>query len=102
MKVRRAILGYARGRKRSFEQEQNILQAADALIASIKSVLDAKSNLTRRELSLFSRIGITPLLTEISRAFSDDRFADLKIYNRMRLRGHVNNLKSLQTRLEKS
>lgn len=102
IKVRRAILGHARRRERLSEEEQVILQAADALISAIRSVLDAGSQVSHREVALLSRIGITPLLAQIEMALEERRFDDLKIYNRARLRGHVNNLRSLQTRLERS
>ena len=102
IKVRRAILGHARRREGLSEEEQVILQAADALISAIRSVLDAGSEVSQREATLLSRIGITPLLAQIDIAFAEKRFNDLKIYNRARLRGHVNNLRYLQTRLERS
>lgn len=102
IKVRRAILGHARREEGLSKEEQVILQATDALILAIRSVLDAGSEVTHREVTLLSRIGITPLLARIEMAFEEKRFDDLKIYNRVRLRGYVNNLRSLQTRLERS
>lgn len=102
IKVRRAILGHARRTEGLSEEEQIILQAADALISAIQNVLNAGSSVSHREVALLSRIGITPLLAKIDLAFEEKRFDDLKIYNRARLRGHVNNLRSLQTRLERS
>ena len=102
IKVRRAILGHARRREGLSEEEQVILQAADALILVIRSVLDTGSDVSDREVALLWRIGITPLLAQIEMALEKKRFDDLKIYNRIRLRGHVNNLRSLQKRLEHS
>ncbi|MEH6738202.1 MAG: hypothetical protein V7695_06630 [Sulfitobacter sp.] len=100
IKVRRAILGHARRKEGLSEEEQTILQAADALIAAIQNTLNADTEVTGCEIALMSRIGITPLLAQIDLAFTENRFDDLKIYNRARLRGHLNNFRSLQTRLE--
>lgn len=100
IKVRRAILGHARRKEGLSNEEQTILQAADALITAIQNTLDTGAEVTDREMALMSRIGITPLLAQIELAFTENRFDDLKIYNRARLRGHVNNFRSLQTRLE--
>lgn len=100
IKVRRAILGHARRKEDLSEEEQAILQAADALIAAIQNTLNTQAEVTGREMALMSRIGIMPLLAQIDLAFAKNRFDDLKIYNCARLRGHVNNFRSLQTRLE--
>lgn len=100
IKVRRAILGHTRRKETLSREEQAILQATDTLIAAIRSVLDAKTEVSDHELVLMSRIGIAPLMTQIDVAFAEKRFDDLKVYNRARLRGHVNNLRSLQARLE--
>lgn len=100
IKVRRAILGHARRKEGLSKEEQTILEAADALIAAIQNTLNADAEVTGREMALMSRIGITPLLAQIDMAFTEHRFDDLKIYNRTRLRGHVNNFRSFQTRLE--
>ena len=100
IKVRRAILGHARRKEGLSSEEQEILQAADALISAIRNVLDTETEVSDRELALVSRIGVTPLLERIDLAFTEKRFDDLKVYNRVRLRGHVNNLRSLQERLE--
>ncbi|WP_155947297.1 hypothetical protein [Pseudorhodobacter ferrugineus] len=100
IKIRRAILGHARRTEGLSEEEQAILKAADALIAAIQNTLNSDAEVTGREMALMSRIGITPLLARIDLAFTENRFDDLKIYNRARLRGHVNNFRSLQTRLE--
>jgi len=102
IKIRRAILGHARRKEGLPDEEQAILQATDALIAAIRGALDARTEVSDRELALVSRIGITPLLAQIEMAFAENRFDDLKIYNRVRLRGHVNNLRSLQARLERT
>lgn len=100
IKVRRAILGHARRETELSDQELTILEAANALISAIGAVLDRKSEVSREELALFSRVGISPLLQEIDGALSRGRFDDLKVYGRTRLRGHVNNMRSLQKRLE--
>ena len=100
IKVRRAILGHARRESELSDQELKILEAANALITAIRAVLDSKADASREELALFSRVGISPLLTEIDDALSRGRFDDLKVYGRVRLRGHVHNLRSLQRRLE--
>jgi hypothetical protein len=101
IKVRRAILGHARSNEGLSNEEQLILQAADMMIAAITNVLNAETEVSDREVALVLRIGITPLLAQIDMAFAEKRFDDLKVYNRTRLRGHVNNLRSLQARLER-
>ncbi|WP_299845288.1 hypothetical protein [uncultured Jannaschia sp.] len=100
IKVRRAILGHARRKDGLSEREQAILQAVDALVMALRDTLDKEQAVEGRELALFSRLGITPLLNQIDLAFSEERFDDLKVYNRARLRGHVINLRKLQRRLE--
>ena len=100
IRVRRAILGHARHEGDLSDDELRILEAANALISSIRAVLDEKAPVGREELALFSRIGIAPLLKEVDRALSHHRFNDLSRYGRARLRGHVKNLRSLQQRME--
>ena len=99
-RICRAILGHARGRDSLSEPELAILQASDALIAAIRDVLEKGTAIGPRELALFSRLGIAPLLTRIDLALSAGQFDALKTYNRVRLRGHVINLGSLQRRLD--
>ena len=100
VKVRRVLLGYARGDEAISPREQKILHAIQSLTASIASARKSKKAATTAELKLLSHIGLSPLVEEIQQALTDGCFADLTTYQRTRLRGHVINLKNLQKRLE--
>lgn len=101
IKVRRAILGHARSGTLS-DREQTIVLAVHALVEGIKTAAVSGKPISNREAALFSRLGITPLVAEVESALSDGAFADLKMYNRARLRGHLINLRSLQARMEQA
>ena len=100
IRVRRTILGHARREADLSDDELRILEATNALVSSIEAVLAKKMIVSREEVPLFFRVGVSPLLAEIDLALSRGRFDDLKTYSRMRLRGHVTNLRTLQRRME--
>ena len=99
VKVRRAILGHSRRNELS-DREQRIVFAIHALVQSIRDTIESGKRVSDRELVLFSRIGITPIVTEVQAALDEGVFSELKFYNRAQLRGHLNNLKALQAKLE--
>ena len=99
IKVRRALLGSSR-RETLSEREQQILVAVHALVRSLQATMDNGRPVSSRELALFSRLGISPLVAEVQVSLDEGVFAELTTYNRARLRGHVHNLRSLQKRLE--
>ncbi len=97
-KVRRALLGQTR-RDTLSEREQEVVLAITTLVQAIDETLASRRELARRELELFSRIGITPLREAVQKRLADGAFSELTTYNRVRLRGHLNNLEALQGRL---
>lgn len=100
IKVRRAILGYSRRHEEISEAELRILEASSILTTAIRDTLAADAEIGGREVVLMSRIGIKPLLMEVDAALQAGLFRDINIYNRARLRGHVNNLRSYLRRLD--
>lgn len=100
IRIRRAILGHSRRREELSEAEMRILEASSVLTAAIRDTLAADAPIGRREVVLMSRIGIVPLMEEVETALGAGRFADLNVYNRTLLRGHLNNLRSKLARLE--
>lgn len=99
IKVRRALLGHAREPEKLSEEEQRILQAAQALVASLQATVE-QEKVSQAELAMFSRIGIDPFVGAVEHALSQCLFNKLNTYNRARLRGHIVNLKKAQSRLE--
>lgn len=100
IKARRAIFGAARPEQALSERELRILEAIQSLTVAIRAALEGDRGLTRRELALFSRIGVAPLLDDIDAGLGAGVFDDLKTYHRARLRGHVNNLRRRLPELE--
>lgn len=94
IRARRAVFGAARPEQALSEREMRILEAIHALTATIRTVVSGEREVTGREFALFSRIGVTPLLDDIDAGLAAGVFCDLKLYHRVRLRGHVNNLRS--------
>jgi hypothetical protein len=99
MKLRKAVLGHSRKDTLS-EREQGIILAIHALTQSIRSTLDSGAAVSDREIILFSRIGVVPLIGEAQRALDEGELSGMKIYNRARLRGHLINLQTLLTKLD--
>ena len=100
MKARRAIFGAARPEQTLSEQEMRIREAIQALTFAIKAALDCGRDTTARELTLFLRIGVAPLLDKIDAGLGAGVFDGLTTYHRIRLRGHVNNLRARLPALE--
>lgn len=94
IRARRAVFGAARPEQALCEREMRILEAIHALTATIRTVVSGEQEATGRELALFSRVGVTPLLDDIDAGLAAGVFCDLKLYHRIRLRGHVNNLRA--------
>ena len=101
IKARRAIFGAARPEHALSEQEMRILEAIQALVVAIRAAQESGRDVTGRELALFSRIGVAPLLADIEAGLGTGIFDDLKTYYRIRLRGHVNNLRARLPALER-
>ncbi len=100
IKVRRALLGHARNPEDISELEQKILMAAQAMAASVQSVIEGEKAISREELAMFARIGVAPLVAECELALTQNQFSNLNTYTRTRLRGHIVNLKRSQKQLE--
>lgn len=100
IKARRAIFGAARPEHTLSEQEMRFLETIQALTASIQAALESSGNVSARELVLFWRIGVAPLLDDIDEGLAAGTFGSLKTYQRIRLRGHVNNLRARFRKLE--
>ena len=100
IKARRAILGAARPEQALSEREMRILEAIQAMTVAISAALKSGQDITPRELAIFSRIGVAPLLNDIDAGLGAGAFDDLKIYHRVRLRGLVNNLRARLPALE--
>lgn len=94
IKARRAIFGATRPEHALSEQEMRILEAIQALVVAIRAALESGRDVTGRELALFSRVRVAPLLADIEAGLGTGVFDDLKTYYRIRLRGHVNNLRA--------
>lgn len=101
IKARRAIFGATRPEHALSEQEMRILEAIQALVVAIRAALESGRDVTGRELALFSRVGVAPLLADIEAGLGTGVFDDLKTYYRIRLRGHVNNLRARLPALER-
>lgn len=99
VKLRRAILGRSR-RDDLSEREQATVLAIHALTQSIRETISDESSISNKELILFARIGVTPLIEEVQRLLDGGQLAGMKIYNRARLRGHLINLQTLLTKLD--
>lgn len=99
IRVRRAILGYSRREEALSQHEQQILEAAGVLTIAIRKALEGDQIIDGREVAALSRIGITPFVENVEAAIETGKFADLNTYNRVRLRGHLNNLRAYQRRL---
>ncbi|MGK8234577.1 hypothetical protein ACLGGT_10430 [Roseovarius sp. MS2] len=99
VKLRRAILGRSRQDNLS-EREQAIVLAIHALTQSIRETIDNGATVADKELILFTRIGVTPLIEEVQHVLDSGQLAGMKIYNRARLRGHLINLQTLLTKLD--
>jgi hypothetical protein len=65
-----------------------------AIGALIKAIDEATAGAvsSQRELELFVKIGVCPLLTEVEVGLASGAFANMKVYRRVRLRGRLNNL----------
>ncbi len=99
VKLRRAILGRSR-RDDLSEREQAIVLAIHSLTQSIRETIGNGSTISEKELILFTRIGVTPLIEEVQHVLDSGQLAGMKIYNRARLRGHLINLRTLLTKLD--
>lgn len=71
-----------------------------ALTQSIRETIKSGSAISDKELILFSRIGVTPLIEEVQRLLDQGELAGMKVYNRARLRGHLINLQTLLSKLD--
>ncbi len=100
LKVRRALIGHSRRADDLSEHERLILQATHSLVSAITATLNSNAEVTKKEVAIFSRVGITPLVNEINLALKNRCFDDLNHYNRALLRGDLHNMKSLQDKLE--
>lgn len=98
-KLRRAVFGLSRNSALSAREERIVL-AIDALRHSIRRSADAAVPVSDREILLFGRIGLKPLIDELENALTVGDLAGLTFYNRARLRGHLINLRKLLARLE--
>lgn len=99
VKLRRAVLGRSR-RDDLSEREHTIVLAIHALTQSIRETNSNGSAISDKELILFTRIGVTPLVEEVQRLLDSGQLSGMKIYNRARLRGHLINLQTLLTKLD--
>lgn len=99
VKLRRAILGRSR-RDDLSDREQAIVLAIHALNQSIRETNSNGPAISDKELILFTRIGVTPLIEEVQRLLDSGQLSGMKIYNRARLRGHLINLQTLLTKLD--
>lgn len=99
VKLRRAILGRSR-REDLSEREQTIVLAIHALTQSIRETLSTGSAISDKELILFCRIGVTPLIEEVQHILESGQLSGMKFYNRARLRGHLINLQTLLRKLD--
>lgn len=98
--IKKAILGHSR-REVLNEVEQKIVVAVHALASAISETVKSGRSVPDKELALFSHFGVVPLIDALQSALDEDVFAQLKTYNRARLRGHLHNLRHLTSRLEK-
>jgi hypothetical protein len=98
IKLRRALMGSSR-RDSLSETEERIVLAITTLVHAIDETLNADRVVSPKELVLFSRLGITPIRDTVQRALDDGAFSELSTYHRVLLRGHINNLTSLQERI---
>lgn len=99
VKLRRAILGRSR-RDDLSKREQAIVLAIHALTQSIRETNSNGLAISNKELILFNRIGVTPLMEEVQHVLDSGQLVGMKFYNRARLRGHLINLKTLLTKLD--
>lgn len=99
IKVRQALLGASR-RDSLSPREQTIVLALHELVRAIDTALSENGSVSHREVGLFSRLGLSPLLEQLQAGLKDEVFGNLTTYNRIRLRGHIINLRRLQRRLE--
>jgi hypothetical protein len=99
VKLRKAILGHSR-RDGLSEREEQLVMALHALSQAIRSTRADGSDVSDKEMILFSRIGVTPLIDEVQHALDDSTLADIKFYHRVRLRGHVIKLKTLLRKVD--
>lgn len=101
-KVRRALFGSERDIAEMSEEETRILGA----ILALKNAIDAQKTLDRQasieEVAVFFKIGIVPVVDELVAILDRGGCPNLTVYNRMRLRGHLNNLRALEKRLVQS
>jgi hypothetical protein len=74
--------------------------AIHALTQFIRDTNSKGATISDKELILFTRIGVTPLMEEVQRLLDNAQLAGMKIYNRARLRGHLINLQTLLTKLD--
>ena len=98
-KLRRAVFGLSRNSVLSVREERSVL-AIDALRQSIRRSAEGPVPVSNREVQLFCTIGVKPLIAELDEALNIGVFAELTLYNRARLRGHLINLGNLLARLE--
>ncbi|TCS67190.1 hypothetical protein EDD52_101285 [Primorskyibacter sedentarius] len=93
VKARKAILGS--GRISALNgTEQRIVLAIGALTKAIGEATDGCAP-SVREVDLFVKIGVLPLLAEVETGLASGAFANMKVYRRVRLRGRVSNLSRL-------
>ncbi len=90
MKARKAVLGTSRDKALS-DVEQRIILAIGNLVQAIEKAVKAGTP-SQREVGLFVKIGLQPLLSEIEAGLASGAFDEMKVYRRVRLRGRVNNL----------
>lgn len=98
VKLRQAILGRSR-RDDLSEREQTVVLAIHALTESILKTNSTGSDISDKELILFWRIGVAPLIEEVQTLLESGQLSGMKFYNRARLRGHLINLQTLMKRL---
>jgi len=100
IKLRRVLLGAARRQEDLSERELRIIEGATILDATVRRALMAGA-VSPRDTALLSHVAVRPLIDSVQTALADGVFNDMNRYNRGRLRGHVNNLRSLSERLER-
>lgn len=100
-KVRNSLLGRSRHVSELSEHETRALGAILALKSAIETQRNSKKSPSLKEIVLFNRIGVRPLVDELFAFLDAGVFQKLTLYNRARLRGHLNNLRSYQNNLER-
>lgn len=99
-RMQRAVFGGSRSERALSEVEHRVLASIAALKSAVDAALAEDREITAEERRLFARIGLAPLVSEVEGALRTDTFTPLTRYHRIRLRGQVHVLRTLQSEME--